>query len=86
MFTFAVADVVNLGWINPKYIPIARQGWRCLTGKISADGQLEDVCIGNNIDENISFYYNRPKELNDTHGLGALLLAATEMIKAEKKQ
>jgi rhamnogalacturonyl hydrolase YesR len=84
MFTYAVAHAVNQGWINPKYISIAREGWKGLTSKVTADGQLEDVCIGTNMDENISFYFNRPKELNDTHGLGAFLLAGTEMIKAEK--
>jgi rhamnogalacturonyl hydrolase YesR len=85
MYTYAVAKAVNEGWINPKYIAIAREGWKGLTGKITADGQLEDVCIGTNMGEDIKFYYTRPKELNDTHGLGALLLAGTEMIKAEKK-
>jgi len=84
MYTYAVARAVNEGWINAKYIAIAREGWKGLAAKVTADGQLEDVCIGTNMDENIKFYYTRPKELNDTHGLGAFLLAGTEMIKAEK--
>ena len=84
MYTYAAAHAANQGWINPKYIAIAREGWKGLTSKVTADGQLEDVCIGTNMDENISFYYTRPKELNDTHGLGAFLMAGSEMIKAEK--
>ncbi|MEO6520666.1 MAG: glycoside hydrolase family 88 protein [Mucilaginibacter sp.] len=84
MYTYAVARAVNEGWINEKYISIAREGWKGLTAKVTTDGQLEDVCIGTNMDEAIKFYYTRPKELNDTHGLGAILLAGTEMIKAEK--
>ena len=51
---------------------------------MTANGELEDVCIGTNMDEAIKFYYTRPKELNDTHGLGAFLLAGTEMLKFEK--
>jgi unsaturated rhamnogalacturonyl hydrolase len=84
MYTYAIARAVNEGWINEKYISIAREGWKGLAAKVTADGQLEDVCIGTNMDEAIKFYYTRPKELNDTHGLGAFLLAGTEMIKAEK--
>jgi unsaturated rhamnogalacturonyl hydrolase len=84
MYTYAVARAVNEGWINAKYLAIAHEGWKGLTNKVTADGQLEDVCIGTNMDEDIKFYYTRPKELNDTHGLGAFLLAGTEMIKAEK--
>ncbi|MDB5147465.1 MAG: glycosyl hydrolase family 88 [Mucilaginibacter sp.] len=86
MYTYAVARAVNQGWMNEKYIAIAREGWKGLASKVTADGQLQDVCIGTNMDTDIKFYYTRPTELNDTHGLGALLLAGTEMLKAEKKK
>jgi len=86
MYTYAIARAVNQGWINEKYIAIANEGWKGLTTKITADGQLQDVCIGTNMDTDIKFYYTRPTELNDTHGLGALLLAGTEILKAEKKK
>jgi unsaturated rhamnogalacturonyl hydrolase len=84
MFTYSVAHAVNQGWINAKYLAIAREGWKGLSSKITADGQVQDVCIGTNMDEDINFYYTRPKQLNDPHGLGAFLLAGTEMIKAER--
>lgn len=86
MYTYAVARAVNQGWINEKYIAIAREGWKGLLTKITPDGQLQDVCIGTNMDTDIKFYYTRPTELNDTHGIGALLLAGTEMLKAERKK
>ncbi|MES2278770.1 MAG: glycoside hydrolase family 88 protein [Bacteroidota bacterium] len=85
MYTYAVAAAVNEGWINDKYISIAREGWKGLQTKITPDGQLQDVCIGTNMDEAISFYYTRPTALNDTHGLGALLLAGSEMVKYNQK-
>jgi unsaturated rhamnogalacturonyl hydrolase len=84
MYTYAVAHAVNEGWINKKYISIANEGWRGLTSKVTADGQLQDVCVGTNMDEAIKFYYTRPTELNDTHGLGPFLMAGTEMIRYEK--
>lgn len=84
MYTYAVARAVNEGWIPAKYISIARAGWKGLATRVTADGELQDVCIGTNMDENINFYYTRPKELNDTHGLGPLLLAGSEMLRFEK--
>jgi rhamnogalacturonyl hydrolase YesR len=86
MYTYAVARAVNQGWINEKYIAIAQEGWKGLLTKITADGQLQDVCIGTNMDTDIKFYYTRPTELNDTHGIGAFLLAGTEILKAERKK
>jgi unsaturated rhamnogalacturonyl hydrolase len=84
MFTYAVARAVNQGWINPRYISIANDGWHGLAAKITADGQIQDVCIGTNMEEDIKFYYTRPTELNDPHGIGPFLLAGTEMIRYEK--
>ena len=49
--------------------------------KITADGQIPDICIGASVEEDISYYYDRTKELNDTHGIGAFLMAGAEMIK-----
>jgi unsaturated rhamnogalacturonyl hydrolase len=85
MFVYTVAKAVNEGWISPRYISIAQNGWEALSKKVTSDGQVPDICIGTSINEDIRYYYNRPKELNDTHGLGAFLLAGTEMIKANNK-
>jgi unsaturated rhamnogalacturonyl hydrolase len=86
MYTYAVARAVNQGWINEKYISIAQEGWKGLLTKVTANGELQDVCIGTNMDTAIKFYYTRPTELNDTHGIGAFLLAGTEVLKAERKK
>jgi len=85
MFVYTVAHAVNKGWINRSYITIAQNGWEGLGRKVTADGQLQDICIGTNIAEDIRFYYTRPRETNDTHGLGAFLLAGTEMVLAKDK-
>lgn len=86
MYTYAVARAVNQGWINEKYISIAQEGWKGLLTKVTANGELQDVCIGTNMDTAIKFYYTRPTELNDTHGIGAFLLAGAEVLKAERKK
>jgi len=46
---------------------------------------VTDICIGTSIEEDIRYYYNRPKETNDTHGLGVFLMAGAEIIKAKDK-
>jgi len=85
MFVYAVAKAVNEGWINKRFLTIAQNGWNALANKITDDGQVPDICIGTSIEEDISYYNNRPTALNDTHGLGAFLMAGAEMIKAKDK-
>ena len=86
MFVYSIARAVNEGWIDKSYFSIAENGWKGLLTKIQPDGQVHDICIGTGIEDNIKFYYDRPAELNDLHGLGAVILAGTEMMKAEQKK
>jgi len=86
MFVYSIARAVNEGWINKSYFSIAENGWKGLLTKIQPDGKVQDICIGTGIEDNIKFYYDRPTELNDLHGLGAVILAGTEMTKAEQKK
>ncbi|HEY4147379.1 MAG TPA: glycoside hydrolase family 88 protein [Chitinophagaceae bacterium] len=85
MFTYAVAKAVNEGWINRRYISIAQNGWQGLAAKVTDDGQVQDICIGTSIEEDIRYYYTRPAATNDTHGLGPFLMAGSEMIRAKDK-
>lgn len=85
MFTYTVAKAVNEGWINRRYITIAQNGWQALAGKVTEDGQVKNICIGTSIEDDIRYYYNRPAATNDTHGLGAFLMAGAEIIRAKDK-
>jgi unsaturated rhamnogalacturonyl hydrolase len=85
MFVYAIAKAVNEGWISSRYITIAQFGWNALSKKVTPDGQVPDICIGTSIEEDVLYYYNRPKETNDTHGLGAFLMAGAEILRAEGK-
>jgi rhamnogalacturonyl hydrolase YesR len=86
MFVYAIARAVNEKWIPESYKSIAIEGWNGLSEKVRADGNIEDVCIGTGIADNLSFYYNRPKIFNDFHALGAVLLAGTEMLRLNAGQ
>jgi len=85
MFVYTVAKAVNEGWIDKRFISVAQNGWDALAKKVTAEGQIPDICIGTSIEEDIRYYYTRPVALNDTHGLGAFLMAGAEIIKAKDK-
>jgi unsaturated rhamnogalacturonyl hydrolase len=85
MFVYTVAKAVNEGWINKRFITVAQNGWDALAKNITADGQVPDICVGTSIEEDIRYYYTRPTALNDTHGLGAFLMAGAEIIRAREK-
>ncbi|WP_429051467.1 glycoside hydrolase family 88/105 protein [Chitinophaga sp. W3I9] len=82
MFVYSIARGVNEGWLDKRYISIAERGWEGLVKeKIQEDGQLKDVCIGTNTSADLSFYYNRPTELNDFHGIGPVIEAGIEIMR-----
>ena len=85
MFVYTIAKAVNEGWIDKRFISVAQNGWDAVAKKVTADGQVPDICIGTSIEEDIRYYYNRPTALNDTHGLGAFLMAGAEMVRAKDK-
>ena len=84
MFTYAIAHAVNKGYIEPRYASIAERGWEGVMSKIRSDGKIEGVCTGTGVSDDLVFYYHRPTPLNDVHGVGAVLLAGTEMLQLKK--
>jgi rhamnogalacturonyl hydrolase YesR len=84
MFVYSIAKAVNEGWIPHTYLSVAKKGWKGLKTKINKYGDVEDVCAGTAIQDNIQFYYNRPTNLNGLQGLGAVLLAGNALIKAAR--
>jgi unsaturated rhamnogalacturonyl hydrolase len=84
MFTYAIARSVNKGYIEPRYASIAQRGWEGVMTKIKADGRVEGVCAGTSVSDDLVFYYRRPAPLNDAHGIGAMLLAGSEILQLRK--
>ncbi len=77
MFTYTIARAVKGGYIAPRYASVARRGWEGVMANIHPDGQVEGVCTGTGVGDDLEFYYTRPTPLNDAHGVGAVLLAGT---------
>ncbi len=84
MFTYCIARAVNEGWIPDYYSIAALQGWEGLKNNITEDAQIKDICVGTHVEINAPFYYNRPKSVNDTHGLASTLLAGAEIHRMKK--
>ncbi len=84
MFTYAVARAVNEGWIDNLYSSVAVRGWEGLVLNISKNGELDNVSTGFNIKQDLVFYYKIPVEPGGAHGLGAALLAATEIYRLKE--
>lgn len=85
IYTYAIAKAINEGWLDSRYAHIAAQGWEGVATKILSDGQVESICQGTGINTATYYYANRPTPLNDIHGLGAVLLAGSEVMKLYQK-
>ncbi len=81
MFAYTIAHAVNAGWLEPRYGSIAQRAWAGVLTRIRPDGQVEGVCTGTGVSDNLVDYYHRPTPLNDIHGVATVLLAGAEMLK-----
>jgi len=88
MFTYAFARGVQYGWLEDP-VPYSRsvfKAWEALN-RISIDrhGNVHGVCRGSEFSFD-SEYYKKDLlcNLNDTHGIGIVLLAGVEVIRLKK--
>jgi unsaturated rhamnogalacturonyl hydrolase len=51
---------------------------------VTAEGVVNDTCIGTNIGQTLEFYAQRQRPSDDMHGRGPVLLAATELLMVKK--
>ena len=83
IFTYVAARAVNQGYLDPRYGSIAQRGWEGVMTRVRHDGQIEGVCTGTGVGNDLVFYYQRPAPLNDVHGIGFILLAGAEVIQIQ---
>jgi len=85
MFVYSVARAVNEGWIDKRYATIALTGWEGLKKfMITSEGKMKDVCVGTGIQNDLVFYYQRPAQTDDTHGIGSLIEAGIEIMRLKQ--
>lgn len=83
MFVYGLTRGVNEGWLDPSFAADARRGWQALCKKITADGDVVDVCASTDVGD-VTFYLNRPRLAGDLHGFGPFLLAGAEILRLER--
>lgn len=91
MFTFAMVTGVNNGWLAPRlYGPAARKAWLGLVQHLDKDANVTDVCVGTNkanlevgpdLDKELKFYMDRPRQVGDLHGQSPILWSATALLR-----
>ncbi len=85
MFCYGIAAAVNRGWLDTSYRGAARKAWKGISSRVREDGQIEGICRGTEVGLELRFYYERPTPLNDPRGIGAVLLAGTEILHLEER-
>lgn len=80
MFTYALIIGVQHGWLDASYGDAARRGWIGLCGEINPDGDVRDVCIGTNQQDDTQYYLDRPRKTGDPHGQAPVLWCAWALL------
>jgi rhamnogalacturonyl hydrolase YesR len=88
MFIYSFARGIQHGWLEQPdaYIKSVFKAWEALN-RISIDknGNVYGVCRGSEFSFTPEYYMKElPWNLNDTHGIGIVLLAGVEMLKLMK--
>lgn len=79
-YTYALAWGVNKGYLNKKkFLPVIKKGWEALTNAVNPDGKL---CWVQPIGADPK---KVEREMTAVYGVGAFLMAGTEMEKLEAK-
>jgi unsaturated rhamnogalacturonyl hydrolase len=83
MFVYFLKRAVALGYLDASYLAVANRGWQGLQAKITTDASglptITDAVVGVSVQANYAGYVNQATASNSSHGLCAILLAASEM-------
>lgn len=88
MFTYAFARGIQYGWLAEPdaYIKAVFKAWQALNQtSIDQGGNVHGVCRGSEFSFTPAYYKKElPWNLNDTHGIGIVLLAGVEVLRLMK--
>lgn len=84
MFVYALKKAVDRGYLAPDFLEVARRGWEGLkqvVANASAGGPptITGAVVGMGIQSYYAWYVDKPRLANSTHGLCAILMAASQM-------
>jgi unsaturated rhamnogalacturonyl hydrolase len=82
MFTYAMIVGVRRGVLDAtKYVPVIDAAWAGIQKKISAQGDVSDICIGTWYKANAAEYMALTRLTGDGHGQAPVLWAAAELLR-----
>jgi len=85
MFSYGIARAVNRGWISKGNLKYAKKAFAALKTRVGWDGVVIGTCVGTGIGNDLNYYYIRKTTVDDSHGIGPILLAGSELIAAGEK-
>jgi len=84
MFVYSMARAIEKGFLDASFSKYVTLGYNGILTKISQDADkmvfLKDICGGTGVSADINYYFNRPKNTNDNHGLGTFMIM-NELVK-----
>ena len=83
MFMLGMCRGIKNGWLDREtYMPYVMRAYNgLLDKKVSATGNVYDVCRGSSNSKDVEYYMNLAAIDNDDHGTGVILTAISEMLK-----
>jgi rhamnogalacturonyl hydrolase YesR len=82
MFTYAFVTGVKNGWLpEDTYGPAARKAWIALTGFLTPEGDLREVCVGTGKKDSLQYYLDRPRIAGDAHGQAPMMWSANALLR-----
>jgi len=85
MYTYTLSKAAQRGYVNQGFAHTACRGYEGVLTQLSLDaeggGHIANICEGTNVGD-LQFYYARPRQTDDFHGLGAFLIMNEQMRRA----
>lgn len=79
MFLLALSRGVKNGWLGSEFIETLDKAWQgLLKYSIDNEGNVYGVCMGSGCQKHADYYFDIPTIINDDHGTGVILAAASE--------
>lgn len=86
MFLLAFTRGVKYGWIEEDFLECIEKAWQgLLSHSIDAEGNVYGVCMGSGCSMEAEYYFTIPTIVNDDHGTGVILAAASEYCALKKE-
>lgn len=85
MFAYSIARGVRRGYLPKEDLQVATRAFAGVTRNVAPNGDILEVSEGTGIGENLDYYRNRRRPVNDHHGPGIVMMAAAELLEVEKE-